>query len=186
MGGSCKTLRATWSHLGALLGCSWGPLRALLGLFWGVLGPSWGSFWRSGGPLRAILEATAEKRGRRQFPSPPGRLKKSILGPSWAALGALLGALGAVLGPSGAPLGPLLGHLGAILRPRMAIGSEKARKQKILIFPWFLKDVGLLGGLLGRLRGHLEPSWGDLGASWSIVGAILRHLGVSWAILEPS
>ena len=54
----------------------------------------------------------------------------SLLGPSWAALGAVLGALGAVLGPSWAPLGALLGHLGAILRPQEPIGREKARRQK--------------------------------------------------------
>ena len=54
--------------------------------------------------------------------------------PSWAALGAVLGALGAVLEPSWAPLGALLGHLGAILRPQEPIGSEKARRQKTLIF----------------------------------------------------
>ena len=101
------------------------------------------------------------------------------------------------MGPSWASLGALLGHLGAILRPRKAIGSEKARKQKTLIFHWFLKDFGLLGGLLGRLRGHLEPSWNGLGASCrhavsyldpclAILCAIGGHLGLSEAILEPS
>ena len=41
------------------------------------------------------------------------------------------------------------------------------------------KGLGTLGGLLGKFRGHLESSWGGLGASWSIFGAILRRLGLS-------
>ena len=75
-------------------------------------------------------------------------------------------ALGAVLGLSWAPLGALLGHLGAILRPRKAIGSEKARKQKTTVVHLFLTDFDLLGGLLGRLRDQSESSWGGLGASF--------------------
>ena len=90
-----------------------------------------------------------------------------------------MGALGAVLGLSWASLGALLGHLGAILRPRMAIGSEKARKEKHIDFPKVFEGLLRLGGLLGELFGHLEPSWGGLGASWSILGAILKHLGLS-------
>eukprot|EP00959_Pyramimonas_sp_CCMP1952_P461654 9481944-Pyramimonas_sp.AAC.1 len=39
-----------------------------------------------------------------------------LLRRSWGALGALLGALGAVLGLSWASLGALLGYLGATLR----------------------------------------------------------------------
>ena len=54
-----------------------------------------------------------------------------------------MGALGAVLGPSLAPLGALLGHIGAILRPQKHIGSEKARRQRTLIFLRFLKDFGV-------------------------------------------
>ena len=121
----------------------------------------------------------------------------SLLEPSWAALGAVLGALGAVLGPSWAPLGALLGHLGAILRPQEPIGREKARMQKTLKNTLFLKDFGLLGGLLGWLGEHLGPSWGGLEGSWRQVEskiepswAILRdlggHLGLSGALLEPS
>jgi hypothetical protein len=55
-----------------------------------------------------------------------------LLGSSWAALGAVLSALGAVLGPSWAPLGALLGHHGAILRPQGPIEREKAMMQKIV------------------------------------------------------
>ena len=137
-----------WRHLGALLGSSWGLLGALLGLFWRVLEPSWGSLGGSGRPLGAVLGPIAKKERGNKFRSPPGRLKKSVLGPSWADLGALLGALGAVLGPSWAPLGSLWGHLGAILRPQEPIGSEKARRQKTLVFPRFLNDFGLWGASL--------------------------------------
>ena len=91
----------------------------------------------------------------------------------------LLGALGAVLGLSWASLGALLGHLGAILKPRLAIGSERATMQTSLIFFRFLKDFGILGGLLGKLFGLLEPSWGSLEASWTIFGTILTHLRLS-------
>ena len=38
-----------------------------------------------------------------------------------------------------------------------------------------------LGGVLGRLRGHLEPSWGGLGASCRHVGS---YLEASRAILS--
>ena len=112
---------------------------------------------------------------------PPSR----FLGRYYGALGALLGALRAVLGLSWASLGTLLGQLGAILKPRKAIGSEQARRQKTLIFLRFLKDFSLLGGLLGELFGHLEPSWDGLGASWSILGAILRHLPLVVLMVGP-
>ena len=79
----------------------------------------------------AILEAIEQKRREHLFQSPPRGPKNRLLGPSWGALGALLGALGAVFGPSWAPLGALLGPPGAILRPRKAIGSEKARMPKL-------------------------------------------------------
>ena len=54
-----------------------------------------------------------------------------------------------------------------------------------------------LEGILGRLRGHLEPSWGGVGAScrhvgsylepcWAISGDLGYHLGLSEALLELS
>ena len=62
-------------------------------------------------------------------------------GPSWGAVGALLGALWAVLelslavlGLSWASLGALLGPLGAILRPRKATKSKTARMHHSLVF----------------------------------------------------
>eukprot|EP00959_Pyramimonas_sp_CCMP1952_P156422 3271355-Pyramimonas_sp.AAC.1 len=50
-------------------------------------------------------------------------LSSAVLVPPWPALGALLGALGAVWRLSWA-----LGHLGAILKPQGAFGSEKSKK----------------------------------------------------------
>ena len=73
----------------------------------------------------------------------------SLLGLSWSALGALLGALEPLLGLSWARLGALLGHLGAILRPQERIESEEARKRKTLIFLRLLKAFRLSGASLG-------------------------------------
>ena len=115
-------------------GLSWGSFGALLGLFWGVLGPLWGSSGGSGRSLGAIWEAIEQNSGEHLLGPPRRGPKSRLLGPSWAALGALLGALGPVLGLSWARLGVLLGHLGAILRLQEPIGSEKARRPKTLIF----------------------------------------------------
>eukprot|EP00959_Pyramimonas_sp_CCMP1952_P398381 8347384-Pyramimonas_sp.AAC.1 len=82
-------------------------------------------------------------------------------------------SLGALLSLSWSPLGPSWSHL----RPRMAIGSEKARKPDTLTSQ-YLKGFGPHRGLLGELFGYLEPSWSGLAASGSLVGAILRHLGI--------
>ena len=65
-------------------------------------------------------------------------------------------------------VGPSWSHLGAILRPRMAIGSQKARRQKSLIFHMFLKDFGFLAA-----------SWEGSEATWSHLGAVLGSLGAS-------
>ena len=151
------------------MGASWGPLRGLLGPPGRLLGPSWGA-------LGAILEDIDQKTRGSITPAPIGGLKNCLLDPSWGALGALLGALGAVLGLSWAALGAFGGPLGAILTPRKAIESKKARRQKSLISLRFLKDFGLLAASWG----HLEPSWGGLGASKSILGAILGNLEPSW------
>ena len=111
-----------------------------------------------------------------------------------------MGALGAVLGLSWGPLGALLGNLGAILRPRKAIGSEQARRQKSFMFFRFLKDLGILGASLGsslaslsRLGAVLGRSWGllehlgsHLEASWAILSHLGGHLGLSEALSEPS
>ena len=91
------------------------------------------------GPRGALLEVLkaflgpSMKEGEGSLTASPRRdPKMSLLEPSWTALGAVLGAFGAVLGPSWGPLGALLGHLGAILRPQEPIGREKARMQNTL------------------------------------------------------
>ena len=65
----------------------------------------------------------------------------------------------------------------------MAIGSEKARKQKTLISLRFWKDFGLLGVSWEPLGGVLGASWGLLGPSWGALGALL---GAFEALLGPS
>ena len=133
----------------------------------------------SGRSLGAILEAIDQNRGEHLLVPPRRGPKSRLLGPSWAALGALLGALGPVLGLSWARLGALLGHLGAILRLQEPIESEKARRQKTLIFIWFLNDFGFSGASLGGS----VASWGRLGAVLEplvgLLGAILSHRGLS-------
>ena len=129
--------------------------------------------------------------------SPRRGPKSQLLVPSSAALGALLNALGPVLSLSWAHLGALLGHLGAILRPQEHIGSEKAKRQKTLIFLIFLKNFGPSGASLGdsvaawgRLQAVVSPRVGILGAILSHPKAILSdigsHLQLSGARLAPS
>ena len=108
--------------------------RGLEGALLGALGALLESMWR-----------ISPKEGRCLITPAPLEPQNRLLAPSWSALGALLGALGAVLEPSWAPLGALLGHLGAILRLRIAIGSEKARRPTTLIFFSFFQDVGFSG-----------------------------------------
>ncbi len=156
----------------ALSGLSWSSLGAFLG-------PSWGSSGESGRSIGAILEAIDQNRVWHLLASPRRGPKSRLLGPTWAALGALLGALGPVLGLSGACLGALLGHLGAILRPQESIESEKARRPKTLMFRRFLKHFGLSGASLGGS----VATWGRLGAVLEplvgMLGAILSHRRLS-------
>ena len=100
-----------------------------------------------------------------------------------------MGALGAVLGLSWASLGALLGHLGAIFRPRKAIGSENARKQKSRMFaswgpPW--RSRRLLGAILERSWGLLEHIGSHLEAFQAILSHLGNRLGLPEALLEPS
>ena len=135
-------LGASWVLRGEPLGASWGPLG-------GILGASWRHLGASRAPPGAILEAIDQQKRTASIKPPPRSLKHRFSGSSWGALEALLGALGAVSGPSWASLATLLGHIGAILRPQEPIGSEKARRQKTLVFLRFLKDFGLSGASLG-------------------------------------
>ena len=59
-----------------------------------------------GGALGAILEEIDQNRGWSQLASPLGSSQNHLLDPSCSALGALLGAHGAVLGLSWASLAP--------------------------------------------------------------------------------
>ena len=145
-----------------------GAIGALFGLF--------GRVWEVSG---AILEAIDQKKAGNLLVPPRRGPKSRLLEPSWAAPGALLGALGPVLGLSGDCLGALLGHLWAILRPQEPIESENARRPNILIFLWFFKDFGLWGASLGSS----VASWGRPGAILEplvgMLGAILSHRGPS-------
>eukprot|EP00959_Pyramimonas_sp_CCMP1952_P285620 5972195-Pyramimonas_sp.AAC.1 len=73
----------------------------------------------------------------------------------------------------------------------MAIGSERARQQHIVIF--FGLGCWVLGGLRGGLGGLMERFWGllehvrsRLGAFWAILSRCWGHFGLSEALLEPS
>ena len=139
------------------------------GSFGGVLGPLWGSSGGSGRSLGAILEAIEQNSDEGQVVYLRRGPKSRLLGPSWAALEALLSDLGPVLGLSWARLGALLGHLGATLRLQEPIESEKARRQKTLIFLGFLKDFGFSGASLGCS----VATWGRLGAALELLVGML-------------
>ena len=151
-----------------------GGLWALLGLFGG-----------SGRPLGAVLGSIAQKEGRRLFRSPLRRLKNAVLGPSWAALGALLGAVGAALGSSWAPLGAILGRSWEPSeRSWSHLGGDRSKKGGLLI-PIAPSEAQKerLGALLGRSWSALGRSWGRLGA---LLGPSWGSLGPSWGHLEAS
>eukprot|EP00959_Pyramimonas_sp_CCMP1952_P034770 728535-Pyramimonas_sp.AAC.1 len=114
-------LEPPWGSLGVLVGPSWGPpgalywgslevalghywgtrgailgrLGALLGLFGEIWGPSWDSFGMSEGPPGAVLGHFAKKEGGPSIGPHHRMLKSGVGGPSWPAVGALVGALGA-------------------------------------------------------------------------------------------
>ena len=112
---------------------------------------------------------------------PLGRL----LGLSWGALEAVLGAFEALLGPSwrrsikeggalisAAPLECLESPLGPFLKPK---SFQNLKKINVLCFFAF---------------SLLEPSWAILGASWGLLGVSWEPLGgllgASWGLLGPS
>ena len=106
--------------------------------------------------------------------SPPGALLERY----WGALGRSWGRLGAFMGPSLGSLGPPWSNSEA----SQAIWQRKCEKAKTLknISRMCLNDFGF-GGLLRRVRGHLEPSWGGLGPSWRYV---VSHREPTWTSLR--
>ena len=135
--------------------------------------------WPQNGPKWRIPVDVEQKREEHLFLSPRRVQKNRFLGRSWTALGVLLGVLGRVLRLSWVHLGAILGHFGAILKLQEPIESEKARRQKTLIFFCFFNDFGLSGASLGGS----VATWGRLGAVLEplvgILGAILSHRGLS-------
>ena len=72
----------------------------------------------------------------------------------------------------------LLGYLVAIFKPQEPSESEKARRQKTLVFLLFFIDFGLPGASWG---GSVD-TWGNLGPVLDLLigmlGAILDHRGL--------
>ena len=145
------------------------------------------------------LRPSIKKKRILSRPLPRRGVQMSLLGPSWGALGALLGGLGAVLGSSWGPLGALLGRLGALLGPSWgALGAVLGASWE----PW--RPLGAILEAIDQRRGAptqpppsgaLKPSLGALlGRSWGALGVPLgpswgpsRSLwGLSWAILGPT
>ena len=77
---------------------SWGCFGAIFGAFEALLGLSWGIFGSLGGPLGAILEDIDQRGGGPLTALPLWSPRSRRSGPSWDALGAVLGASWAVLG----------------------------------------------------------------------------------------
>ena len=151
-----------------VLGASWRPLGI-------ILEPSWGRFRKPLGPLGPLFWGPLGGFGGPSWGNPGGR--RALLGPSWGDLGALLGALWGRLG--GPPRG-LWGLSWTIMEPYCGLESPSEAKLREGNqygtrhgFEW----SWLLGGLLGKLRGHVEPPRSGLGASWRRVGASWRRVG---------
>ena len=116
LGPSRGCLEASWRSVGGYLE----PCLAILGHFEGHLGlsrallePSWankggveGLWERLGGLLGPSWAPWLKKRGGLNSHCPHRRLSNGVLGPSWSALGRLLGDIGAVFGLLELLLGP--------------------------------------------------------------------------------
>ena len=93
---------------------------------------------------------------------------------SWGPFGALLrlpwGRIGALLGPSWGPLGPGWSHREASRAHRKRNGEKANNLETHKV----LDGIGPLGGVLGRLCGHVELPWNGLGAVWRHVGSYLE------------
>ena len=196
-----------------LFGVLFGRLGALfkaafLGPFFGLLSRVFGPFGRiftppeslleaSWGPLGGLLGSPGGLSGRRaRF------LSSSSL--SWPPLGAFLGPASAFFSGSGVVLRPcwaILGLSPGLRGPSWSVlgaswtvlerrNAEKARRPKTSKKTndnqrfWLLGAP--LGGLLGRLRGLRELSWGVFGPSWQFLRLSMRVLERSQGVLGPS
>ena len=152
---------------------SWGPLGALLGASWIHLGAL---LEPSGGPLGAFVRPSDGSKtapGSSRQKSFFLELLGDLLGPSW-------NALGAVLGTSRSRLGPSWSRLGAFRRGPSGPqdGSEKGPNPAL----WHNAGLGPSWGplVLGPLGAVLGPSWNRLGAPPEAL------LGFSWSPAETS
>ena len=107
-------------------------------------------------------------------------LSSSILEPSWAHLGAVLGpswvAKNMVKPDGKQAFSYNLKHLAPTLH--VAVICKKHRKYRGKLHFYCAKGV--------PFRGCSGPSWGHLGPSWGFLGAILGLLWRSWGHLGPS
>ena len=133
------------------------------------------------GELGKPLGPHCSKRGGSsiQVP-PPRRLKNTVLGPSWSALGAILEPSWAFLGPYGGSLGPSWGHLEALEAHR----KRKGEKAKYIDFLKYLTGFCLLEGAVEGSKGTGFRLGAALGPLGGMSETILTHLEVSWAIFE--
>ena len=189
---SWSILAAPWGILDPLgrLGRISGPSWHALWLSWGVLWPSWGVLWPSSLPkaterqtekpyisfVFSILSRSAA------FLKPPwlNMASFTVLVPSWAHLGAILGRLGRVLERRVAVLGRLVAALASQKPPN---GGPKS-----IIFHLFFNTFALRSHPEANLLQHgpLHRPGAVLGASWGRLGAILARLGASCGRLGAS
>ena len=156
----------------AILGSSWGHLVHLgailchLGVSWAILEPSFGHFGFISGSAGVILGSCWK-----------------LSSPFRGELGGILALVGVILWSSWA----VLSHSGLDL---LTLASRNRSTAKMLIFHQFWRVLlltwspwwGASEAILGSTWGHL----GDLGVILWRSWAILRHRGVSWAILGLS
>ena len=166
-----------------------GVCRVFAGVFAGDCRGGAGTPGRSGGLLGPSWERSS-KTGESTYQGLPVGARKVA---SWGPLGRSWARLGPLLGPSWDSLGPSWG----LLEASRAHPKRKGGKAKNIDFLWVLVRFWPLGDVLRRLRDHLEPSLGGLGAYCRRVGRYLEssrailcdiggHLELSWALLAPS
>ena len=112
-------------------------------------------------------------------------LKTRILEPSWDSVGG--GAPGRSWGHIGAFLGPSWGILGPIWsNPEASVAHCQRKRENAYTAEWRDGVVifCLLGGLLERFRGDLNPFSCGLLPLAGMMGSILSHLGLCCVILQ--